>query len=267
MTLNQKIKIAIWHLLVLILAFGFWQYIDYVLNVISPDSWSFDFGPLALLNFIILVSVLALGGIFFSWLWALTLTAVWGLVFLLFFGFNFLNLLGVVVAMLLSLESFRSINQEMAERLKINPSSALRRGLPNIILPFLLLISFASYQSPVVQNLEKMETIPSVGVTFMRNIIETTLGPRIKIEDPNDRNLIFDQLTQETSGQLNTLLKPYFRYAPPVLSLAVFLVLFGVSWIFVWAGVGIGALLFKILRLAKFWEKEEKDGKIEVLKI
>ena len=51
---------AIWHAVVALLSWQFFGYVDYVLNVITPESFAFDFEAIAVIDFVILVSVISL---------------------------------------------------------------------------------------------------------------------------------------------------------------------------------------------------------------
>ena len=202
---------------------------------------------------------------FHNWKWTLSFLAIDMVMFLTFFGLTWLNLLGVGLAVLLNLGSFRVVSEELRERVKINSGTTLRRGLTNIIISFFLLISFAAYQSPVLQSIETMNRIPSAGVIFIQNIVDMTLQTNIGIGTQEDKDFVSGQVTNETVGRLNNILGPYFRYAPPFLSFALFLALWGASWIFIWAAVWFGQLLYLILKKTKFFTVEERDIKAETL--
>ena len=69
-------------IIIALLSWLFFKYVDYVLNVITPDSFSFDFEPVAMINFIFLGSLVSLAlAVFRAKRWALAMAGVVGLVF------------------------------------------------------------------------------------------------------------------------------------------------------------------------------------------
>src|SRR3990167_11517143 len=146
-----KLKLIVWHGAVLVLSWEFWRYLSYLFNNSSKP----DFEPVGVINFIVLSSVLAIGLTLFRRKWhALSFGATHGLFYLVYFGFNPLNLLGVAVLVGLLFFSRFSINSELNERFKINSRTILRRGLIGVVLGIFVLISFAAYQSPLAKEIE-----------------------------------------------------------------------------------------------------------------
>jgi len=252
--------------LIAFLAWGFWGYIDYVLNVITPDSFDFDKEPQPLINLIFQSALIVIGLILFKEKrWGLSLAGIVAFAYLLRFGFSYLNLTGVGIFVLLVLNARLNAVQELQERTRINPRLILRRGLTPIIIGYFVLISFAAFQSPVLESIKSTERLPSVTETFIKNVVDSTIGSRV--DDPSQREQVVGQVATETIGSINTFLKPYFRYAPPTLAFGLFLVLWGLSFIFIWLSVFAGMLVFWILRKTGFVRVEEKDVKAEVLVI
>src|SRR3989344_1720239 len=205
------IKLIIWHGVVLVLSWEFWRYLSYLFNSSKPD-----FELAGVINFIILSSVLALGLMLFRKKWhTLSFGATHGLFYLVYFGFNTLNLLGVAILAGLLFFSRFSINSELNERLKVN---------------------------------------------------SRTIGPRVEGGEIEKQNII-SQIAGETFREINTFLKPYFQFAPPLLAFGLFLVLWGLSWFFIWLSVLVGMLIFWILKKTKMVIIKEKDVKAEMLVI
>ena len=109
--------------------------------------------------------------------------------------------------------------------------------------------------------------MPSASTVFIKNIVEQTLGGQLAQVESQQKDIILNQVTQEVIREFNLWLEPYFQYAPPVLAFGLFLVLWGVGWIFIWLSVFIGLLIFQILKKAKFFRIEERNVKAEVLTI
>ncbi len=260
--IKLKQKLTIWHALVLLLSWEFWRYLSYLFNSPKPD-----FEPAGIVNFILLSSVLAIGLTLFRKKWhALLFGATHGFFYLIYFGFNLLNLLGVAVLIGLLFFSRLQINSELNERFKINSRVILRRGLMGVVVGIFVLISFAAYQSPLAKEIERSQKLPSGTEVFIRDIVANTIGPRVEGGEAEKQNTI-SQITSETFREIDTFLKPYFQYAPPLLAFGLFLVLWGLSWLFVWLSVLLGMLIFWILKKINFVRIEEKDVRSEVLVI
>ena len=101
----------------------------------------------------------------------------------------------------------------------------------------------------------------------MRSVVESVIGTtetRKKTEN-TEKEKIVNEITSNVFQQLNSFLKPYFRYAPPLLAFGLFLILWGLSWFFVWLSVLVGMGIFWILKKTGIVRIEEKDVKAEVL--
>ena len=258
--IQSKHKLIIWHAVVLVLSWEFWRYLNYLFESSTPD-----FEPAGVVNFIILSSVLTIGLTLFRKKWhALSFGATHGFFYLVYFGFNPLNLLGTAVLIGLLFFSRFQINSELNERFKINPRVILRRGLMGVVLGIFVIISFAAYQSPLAKEIERSQKLPSGTEVFIRDIVENTIGPRVEGSEVEKQNVI-SKITSETFREINTLLKPYFQFAPPLLSFGLFLVLWGLSWFFIWLSVLVGMLIFWILKKTKMVMIEEKNVKAEAL--
>ena len=61
------------------------------------------------------------------------------------------------------------------------------------------------------------------------------------------------------------MFSPYLHYAPPVLAFVLFLILYGLSWIFLWLSMLICIGVIAALRMMKFITIEERDVKAEVM--
>ena len=255
-------KLTIWHVIVVGLAWWMWGYSYSVsFNTITGLNFNLPAG----LAFVFLVSVIALGYVLFSARrWAVSISAIVGLVFLAFLGFTWLNLLAVFGFWLLNFYSATNIKNEMTGRTKLNPRIALMSGLYPIVIGFFLMISFAAYQSQVVKDIEKAERLPSQIQTFVQQITGQMFGSNIE-GSPKQKQAILNQIASEAYAGINNFFQPYFKYTPPILSFALFLILIGLSWIFAWVAMIIGLILFWILKKTRVIRIEERDVKAEVL--
>src|SRR3990167_1991546 len=236
-------KLIISNALIAFLAWQFFEYIDYVLNVITPESFAFDFEAIAVVNFVVLVSIISLAlPLFRQKRWELVTSGIVGIIFLLFFGWTYINLIGVLIAMsLFEYARFASV-EEIDQRTKINSRMIVRRGATGVVLAFFVLISFAAYQSPVATGIAEAEQLPSASQQLMRSVVDSVIGSQIPAGP--EKEGVISQVTNETFQQINGILKPYLQYAPPLLAFGLFLILWGLSWIFVWLSVLVGMGIF-----------------------
>jgi len=253
-----------WHGMVALAGWILWWDVARWLEAISLDK---DFVSYAVLFFGLLVSLVGLGFLIFRKKW---LTLSFGGLIWLGFILNFTNgpnlyLIGLGILVLSGLNSFTAIAGEATQRTKISSQVILRRGAMPFILGLFILGSFGAYKSPALDKFKDMNALPSGTERYIRLVVQNTIGKNIQVRNEKERDLVISQVSQETTHELNTFLGPYFRYAPPVLAFALFLILWGLSWIFMWISVGIGVLIFWILKKAEFVRIEEKDIKAEVL--
>ncbi|MBI3274133.1 MAG: hypothetical protein HYZ69_03235 [Candidatus Colwellbacteria bacterium] len=265
--MNKILKIILWNVFIAILALGFFRYVHYVLNIITPDSFDFDFEAAAMINFVLLVSFLSLAlAVFKAKRWTLVTAGVVGLVFVFLFGVTYVNLIGIGITALLFLNARRDGVEEIDQRIKINSRMIVRRCVASVVLAFFVLISFAAFQSPVAKDIAKAEKLPSASQQFIRSIVVSVIGGQIEASGREKENII-NQVTGQTFQQINGILKPYFQYAPPLLAFGLFLVLWGVSWIFVQLSVLAGVGIFWILKKTNLIKIEKRQVEAEVLVI
>ena len=253
-------------MIVAVLAWKLWSYGHYVTKQFPVNIGGIDFEGLAIINFIVLVAVLALAMILLGKkIWALSLNGLVVLLFLFEFGFTQLNLLGAVFALLLGLNSQISGLTEIRERTKINTRKIFRSATPSIIVGLFILVSFAAYQSPGIQNLKNADRLPSETEKFIKTIVDKFADNQIEALNQEEKQMIADQVSDEATSRINGFLEPYFKYSPPILAFGLFLILLGLSWFFIWLSVGLGMFIFFILKKTGFVKIEEKDVKAEVL--
>ncbi len=263
--MTKTYKIIIWHVVVAVLAWWMW---------VSGQKAQFnqltgiDFRLPAVGAFLLLISVLVLGYIMFRQRrWASVTTGIIGLTFLLVFGWNWLNFIAVGIFFLFNFWSANRVKREMFERKILNISNAFYHGLTPVVLGLFVMISFAAYQSPLLAEIKTANNLPGQTQVFFQQIVDKTIGQKISASTPQQRSQVTNEVASQTFQQLNSFLKPYFRFAPPVLAFGLFLILWGLSFIFIWCGMLIGVILFWILKKTKVVRIEERDVKAEVLVI
>ena len=258
------IKLVVWHAAVLVLALIFWGYGSQISGEVFLGT-SFD--ALAVIYLVVLLTAVALGiALFQQRKWALTLMAVVGLIYLFESVFTPLNLLSFEIFLFLGLYSLANSKSEIHQRNKINIKRIIQHGAWPVVIGIFLFISFAAYQSPSVQELKDAKRLPSQFEVFIRSVVEYTVGTQIQAPSAEKQSII-NQVSRETFNRFNNFFKPYFKYAPPAVSFALFLILWGFGWIFIWLSIFLGMLVFWILKKTGVVRIEEKEAKAEALVI
>lgn len=257
-------KILVWHAVVALLAWQMWatgQKAEF--NQVT----GIDFQLPSLGTFILLIAVLVLGYVLFQKRrWSLSTAGIIGALFLVFFGWHWLNLVAVGIFSLFNLWSANRVRREIVERKVLNISDAFYHGLTPVVLGLFVMISFAAYQSPLLSDIKKSNKLPGQSQVFIQQIVDKTVGQKIPDSaSPAQRQKLINEVVTQTIQEFNRILKPYFQYAPPLLAFGLFLILSGLSFIFVWLGIVVGMVLFWILRKTHVVNVEERDVKAEVL--
>jgi len=262
--MTKNYKLIIWHAGLAVLAWRMWAYGKYIS---FNATTGIDFEPAVVLNFVLLVTLIVLGyALFQKKIWSISVSGGIGLLFMAYFGVTRLNFVGFGLFVLLNLYSQTNAVSEITERNKINIRRSLNVGLFPVVMAFFLIISFAAYQSPGIKNLKNVKQLPSQSEVFIKTIIEKTAGSYLE-GSPGEKQGIINQISNQTLQGLNDFLRPYFKYSPPLVAFGLFLILWGISWIFVWLSVLLGMLIFWILKKTGVITIEEKDVKAEVLLI
>lgn len=257
------LKLIIWHGVVLILTLMFWGYGSH-LSGEAISAKSFD--GLAVLYLVLLLAAVVIGiALFQKKIWALTLAGIVGLIYLFQFGLTQLNLLGVGIFLLLGLYSSVNSGAEISQRTKINMRRIVQLSSLPVILGLFILISFAAYQSPAIQKLKYVDRLPSQGEVFIHSLVKNTIGTQIEAANTTEKQNIISQISQQTFNQINSFLKPYFQFSPSLLAFGLFLILWGLSWIFVWLSILLGVVIFWVLKKMNFVKIETQTVKAEKL--
>lgn len=264
--MSKQNKFILWCVLVAVTSFWMWASVQVWLRgslfeIQNPVN-------LVILSvlFIVLLSLLSLGFILFRGKKnGLILAGIVVFMYFILFKVSNFNLVGATALILLFIFIDDLVASEINERLKINPRILVKKGMSNLVLGLFILTSFAAYQSPAIEQFKNIQKLPTSSEVFIKAIVEQTLGGQVKEASLQEKELIFNQVAQEVVQEANTFLQPYFEYAPPVLAFGLFLVLWGVGWVFVWLAVFLGMLTFLILRKTKFFSIVERDVKAETI--
>lgn len=261
--MNKNSKLILWHVLVAVAAWGLWFDISAWLEAVRLEK---DFASYAVVLFGLLSSLIVLGFAVFQRKW-LTLSfggLVWA-GFMLNFGLSNLNYLGLVILVLVYTWSRDDVSAESIERVKINSRVILRRGLMPVILGLFVLISFAAFQSEAFKKLGDLNKLPPETEKYVRVVVENMIGHKLEGASEKEKQQVINAVSKETVAEVNNLFGPYFQYAPPILAFTLFLTLWGFSWIFLWISVGLGVLVFWILKKTGFVRIEEREVRAEIL--
>lgn len=261
-------KFITWCVLVAITSFWMWASVQIWLNGSLFEIQNLTNLMIVSILFVVLLSLLSLGFILFRGKKnGLVLAGIVVFMYFILFKVSNFNLVGATALILLFVFIDDLVSSETDERLKVNSRILIRKGMYNLILGFFILISFAAYQSPAIEQYKDIQKLPSASEVFIKTIVKQTLGGQVEGSSSQEQELVFNQVTQEVVEEANTFLEPYFQYAPPALAFGLFLILWSVGWIFVWLAVFLGVLIFQILKKINFFKVEEKDVKAEVLVI
>ncbi|MEK7124835.1 MAG: hypothetical protein AAB864_00320 [Patescibacteria group bacterium] len=244
--MHKKIGILV---IVLLVASWFWYVVRQWIDApgISWNQYHDWLWPILLLT--LLVAVKSIAYLLLSdsrWRWGVLAAAA--LPFFFFFGFKLIYTAGVAAILLFNFFAMESIRDEAKARVRISAMPMLKRGIPALVTSLLLATSFAYYESPAVQASVQSKALPP----FIRETVSTTarqfLSGQLQGVSPAQRTAAENQVVAETMSLINNLVRPYRQFIPPALALGMFLILQGLSFIFVWLAAFIGWALFMVLR-------------------
>lgn len=202
-----------------------------------------------LITFSVLISLIGLAFLLFKNFNLKMLASVLaGLPFFFVFGFSWSYFGAFVLMVLLFMYAMKNIQAEAGERMKINTRIIMQRGLPRIVTAILVMISFAFFFSPSVQSSARNKQLPPTFKQVIERTVNTFLGGEIKDLPPKERQQAENQVMTQVITQFTDFLEPYFQYLPPILAFGLFLILQGLSFVFVWLAVLISVLLFWVMK-------------------
>ena len=247
-------------LIVAVLPFVFWFKIQSWINdPLRFQEQSIWLWPLAL--FIVFNAFLCLSFLLLSKGLKFVVILSNFLAFLLFSGFNEILLLGVAISFLFQLVSMSVISKESKNRLQFKFYSALKPGLSRLVTSLLILISFVYFLSSGVQaSVRKKELPPSIQKTI-QVIVGNYVGENLEIQNPR----LKAETSSQVLGQINEFLQPYFKFLPPILAFALFIILQGLSFIFVWLSLLLAFIIFAVFKKTGLIRIDKKPQEAEVI--
>lgn len=228
-------------------SFLFWLKAGSWLN--DPFNWqnfSLWFWPTILLG--LLVAMLVLSFLLLSkFYWKLTVLALHLGAALFFFGAHRLLLAGTLVGLGLGLLAIKNIHHEKENRFKFSLVGILRGGIYRILTATFIMLSFAYFLTPGVQNAAQKKELPSGLVQVVQVVVGNFMEGGITFSDPS----FTAQVNREVMKKINAFLAPYYHYLPPILAFSFFLALQGLGFIFLWVTLLLSAAIFLMLKLFK----------------
>ncbi len=216
---------------------------------------------LVFLSSLILITLLLAG----SYRILLLIVALVSLPFLVFFGFRSLYLYAIGITTLFYGLSRWRINSELSTYRKIGIYIIGARNMWLIVTPFLVMTSFAYYATPAVQQVAEEGTLP----VAIQNLVENTAGFILEqqiIELPAGQQIqTKDKVVTQVIRGFSSIIKKNVSYVPPLLAFGLFLVLEGLSLIFVYLSMALSVFIFYLLKRHKFFSIDKKTAEVEVL--
>ncbi len=202
------------------------------------------------LSFLLLPKIFRLGAVFLNFL-----------AFAIFFGTNQILLLGVAVSFLFQFFAVRATDSEKENRLVFNFSSVLRTGIARLVTSLLILVSFAFFLSVGVQSSVNKKELPLSVQKTIQVVVGNYIGENLEVQNPR----LKAETSSQVISQINTFLRPYFKFLPPILAFGLFAVLQGLSFVFVWLAILLAFILFSILKLTGLIKIDKKPKEAEIL--
>ncbi len=183
--------------------------------------------------------------------------AIVGALYLLFFGIALFTVGTLIIWALFFVYAVYSVNHELVSRYKISYEVLMQRSLTLLIMPLLIMVSVAYYNTPGIQKIAQAQKLPDSVQEVARYVANyVAVQQSVPIQDRA-------YVTQQVITQFTLLLKPYFKFFPPIIAFGLFLALQSLSFIFVTIGTVIGIMLFSLLRVSGLFTTEEYEVKAE----
>lgn len=239
-----------------IISAGFWFTLKPLFE--SQDvlqNWFVWFWPFVL--GILFLATLCLSFVLLTRSWRLLAIGLNLLIFLIFFGWSYILIGGAALSLLFQLAAANNIAGEKVNHLKFSLRSIIRPGMARLVTAVLILVSFGYFLSGGVQASAETKKLPEGVQRTIQIIVGNYLGETSSgVDNPNLRA----RTSREIISQLNQFLKPYFKFLPPVLAFGLFLILQGLSVIFIWLSIFLAFIIFAIMKTTG-WVKIEKGSK------
>lgn len=267
-------KVLVWHVAVMLFVWRLFALKD---SFQFNSATGFDVNLPSFGWFLLAVAVIGLGYVLFSSesghahligghrILSFTISLIVGLLFLVGFGYTWLNLLAVIIFWLCNVWAQERALSDIGERVKINMMRTISMTLMPVVLGFFVIASFAAYQSNLADKIKDTKQLPSQTEVFFRQTTDKLFGSKLGPENSKQRQYAVNEAASATYQGINDFLRPYFKWAPPLLAFGLFIVLWGLSWIFIYAAMIVALIMFWILKKTRVVRIEERDVKAEVL--
>lgn len=199
-----------------------WVHGDIKFALVS--AWIWPLTGIVIASAIFGIALLILPDAKWRWLTGLCIA----LTMLVVFGATWLNGVGALAIIPLTAWAGKLIGIEARDHAKINAFLVMRRGLSWVILPLLIAVSFQYYQSPSLER--------------------------------SAEEAYANQVSRRALDALSYYAREYAPFLPPVLAFGLFIVLWGLAYVFIYLSILLGMLIFWVLRKTGF-------VKIEVVQI
>jgi len=231
-----------------ILACLFWVWVKPWIN--NPGRFlQIDIWLKPLIIFVVLTSAIGLSFLLLkNYTLKILTSALTGLPFFFVFGFNRFYLGAFVLMILLFVYAIRNIQAEASERIKINIRIIMQKGLPRIITAMLIMISFAFFFSPNIQASAKNGQLSPSFKQVIERTVSSFFEGQVGNLSPWEREQAKNQMASQILEQFTVFLGPYIQYLPPILAFGLFLILQGLSFIFVWLAILVSVISFWVMK-------------------
>lgn len=185
--------------------------------------------------------------------------------FIIIFGVDLYYFGAFILLAASSLYGWRSMRENILNRITINIWDAIRHSLWTITLPIMIIISFAYYNTPVVQQSAQSGKLPKNIESLLMYVVSQDTFTRVLtvsgIQKPVDQT----SLVQQTWDFINFQIRPLARFIPPALAFGLFIILQAVSVAFTFAATLLASLLFDLLIKLRFILIEKRSVKAETI--
>ena len=242
------------------LSFAFWFKIQTWINdPLRFQEQSIWLWPLIL--FIVLVAFLCLSFLLLPKGLKFAVVAANFFALLIFFGFNEILLLGIAISFLFQLASMAAVTKESKNRLQFKFYSALKPGLSRLVTSLLILISFVYFLSPAVQASVGQKELPPGIQRTIQVVVGNYIGENLEVQNPR----LKAETGNQVLAQINKFIQPYFKFLPAILAFALFIVLQGLSFIFVWLSLLFAFIVFVVFKKTGLIKIEKKPQEAEIV--
>ncbi|TSC75023.1 MAG: hypothetical protein G01um101444_70 [Parcubacteria group bacterium Gr01-1014_44] len=180
---------------------------------------------------------------------------------LLFNPTNIITWGGVAIALFFQLYARKIIQGEKNNHLRINLKLTVDPGLRRLITSVLILISFGYFLSSGVQAAAQKKELPGAVRKTVQVVVGSYVSENLEIANPSLRA----QATETVLSQITNFLNPYFVFLPPIFAFSLFLILQGLSTIFIWLAVAMTLFLFWFLKVLKVIKIEKASKEADVI--